>query len=55
MTAPASPRCWLADGKFAAAVKRDPQWTGIKAVKDGKVFVQPSLPFGWFDSPPVTG
>ncbi|AYG57836.1 ABC transporter substrate-binding protein [Rhizobium jaguaris] len=40
------------DGKFAAAVKSDPQWAGVKAVKDGKLFVPPSLPFGWFDSPP---
>ncbi|MBB3455421.1 iron complex transport system substrate-binding protein [Rhizobium sp. BK313] len=40
------------DGKFAAAIESDPQWAGIKAVKDGRVFVQPSLPFGWFDSPP---
>ncbi len=37
---------------FAALVKSDPQWAGIKAVKDGKIFVPPSLPFGWFDSPP---
>ncbi|MGN6774640.1 iron ABC transporter substrate-binding protein [Rhizobium sp.] len=37
---------------FAASVKSDPQWAGIKAVKDGKIFVPPSLPFGWFDSPP---
>ncbi len=40
------------DGKSAAAIESDPQWAGIKAVKDGRVFVQPSLPFGWFDSPP---
>ncbi|NLS18340.1 iron ABC transporter substrate-binding protein [Rhizobium sp. P40RR-XXII] len=37
---------------FAASVRSDPQWAGIKAVKDGKIFVPPSLPFGWFDSPP---
>lgn len=40
------------DANFAASVKSDPQWAGIKAVKDGKIFVPPSLPFGWFDSPP---
>lgn len=40
------------DGRFTAVVKGDAQWAGIKAVKDGKVFAQPSLPFGWFDSPP---
>lgn len=37
---------------FAASAKSDPQWAAIKAVKDGKIFVPPSLPFGWFDSPP---
>ena len=37
---------------FAASMKSDPQWAGIKGVKDGKIFVPPSLPFGWFDSPP---
>jgi iron complex transport system substrate-binding protein len=40
------------DGTFAASIKSDPQWAGIKAIKDDRVFVQPSLPFGWFDSPP---
>jgi iron complex transport system substrate-binding protein len=41
-----------ADAKFAAAAKSDPRWSSIKAVKDGRVVVTPSLPFGWFDSPP---
>lgn len=40
------------DANFAASVRSDPQWAAIKAVKDGKVFVPPSLPFGWFESPP---
>ncbi|ENN89456.1 periplasmic binding protein [Rhizobium freirei PRF 81] len=40
------------DANFAATAKSDPQWAAIKAVKDGKIFVPPSLPFGWFDSPP---
>jgi iron complex transport system substrate-binding protein len=40
------------DEKFVAKAKTDPQWAGVKAVKDGKVFVTPSLPFGWFDTPP---
>jgi iron complex transport system substrate-binding protein len=38
--------------RFAAAVKTDATWSGIQAVKDGRIFVPPSLPFGWFDSPP---
>lgn len=41
-----------ASGKFAQAVKSDPIWANVSAVKDGRVFVTPSLPFGWFDSPP---
>ena len=40
------------DPKFAAAVRSDPHWAGIKAVKDGRIYVPPSLPFGWIDSPP---
>ncbi|MBO9101128.1 MULTISPECIES: iron ABC transporter substrate-binding protein [unclassified Rhizobium] len=41
-----------ASGKFAKAVKSDPLWANIEAVKNKRVFVAPSLPFGWFDSPP---
>lgn len=41
-----------ASGKFAASVKSDALWKDIDAVKNGRVFVTPSLPFGWFDSPP---
>lgn len=38
--------------KFQKAVQTDPSWAGIKAVKDGRVFRAPALPFGWFDAPP---
>ncbi|WP_413709853.1 iron ABC transporter substrate-binding protein [Rhizobium sp. Rhizsp82] len=41
-----------ASGKFAASVKSDPLWKDLDAVKNNRVFVTPSLPFGWFDSPP---
>jgi iron complex transport system substrate-binding protein len=41
-----------ASPKFASTVKTDPSWASVAAVKDGKIFVTPSLPFGWFDSPP---
>jgi iron complex transport system substrate-binding protein len=41
-----------ASGKFAKAAKTDPLWADIAAVKNKRVFVAPSLPFGWFDSPP---
>ncbi|MDR7225119.1 iron ABC transporter substrate-binding protein [Aminobacter aminovorans] len=38
--------------KFQKSVLSDPSWAGIKAVKDGRVFRAPALPFGWFDAPP---
>ena len=38
--------------KFQKSVLSDSSWAGIKAVKDGRVFRAPSLPFGWFDAPP---
>jgi iron complex transport system substrate-binding protein len=41
-----------ASPKFAQAVKSDPSWASVEAVKSGKVFTAPALPFGWFDSPP---
>ncbi len=41
-----------ASNKFAKTVKSDPLWANIDAVKSNRVFVTPSLPFGWFDSPP---
>ncbi|WP_065374820.1 iron ABC transporter substrate-binding protein [Ensifer adhaerens] len=42
-----------ASGKFAASVKKDPLWGDVKAVANGRVFTAPSLPYGWFDSPPA--
>ncbi|TWF52287.1 iron ABC transporter substrate-binding protein [Neorhizobium alkalisoli] len=41
-----------ASPKFAATAKSDAGWANIAAVKAGKVYTTPSLPFGWFDSPP---
>ena len=41
-----------ASPKFVGAVKGDASWASVKAVKEGQVFAAPSLPFGWFDSPP---
>lgn len=38
--------------KFQKSVLSDPSWAGVKAVKDGRVFRAPALPFGWFDAPP---
>ncbi|WP_052726595.1 iron ABC transporter substrate-binding protein [Devosia epidermidihirudinis] len=41
-----------ADPAFAAAATSNPDWASLSAVKAHMVFVAPSLPFGWFDSPP---
>ena len=41
-----------ADDKFVKAAKSDARWADVKAVKTGRVFAAPSLPFGWFDTPP---
>jgi iron complex transport system substrate-binding protein len=41
-----------ASPKFASALKSDPLWSGLDAVKDDRIHVTPNLPFGWIDSPP---
>lgn len=33
-------------------ILNDPSWSKVKAVKEGKVYLTPLLPFGWFDRPP---
>lgn len=40
------------DTRFRAALFTDNRWFGLKAVRERRVFVQPSLPFGWIDAPP---
>ncbi|MET3660694.1 iron ABC transporter substrate-binding protein [Aquamicrobium ahrensii] len=37
---------------FQKSVMSDPTWANLKAVKEGRVYRAPTLPFGWFDSPP---
>jgi iron complex transport system substrate-binding protein len=37
---------------FAASVRTEPVWTPIRAVQTGRVYLAPSLPFGWVDFPP---
>jgi iron complex transport system substrate-binding protein len=37
---------------FAAAVRGDPVWAPVKAVQAGRVYLSPTLPFGWVDFPP---
>lgn len=40
------------DAAFASAVRTLPAWRDVPAVRAGRVYVPPHLPFGWFDSPP---
>jgi iron complex transport system substrate-binding protein len=37
---------------FQKSVMHDPLWAGVKAVKEKRVYRAPTLPFGWFDTPP---
>ena len=38
------------DPAFARAVGTMPAWRDVPAVRDGRVYEVPDLPFGWFDS-----
>lgn len=40
------------DRDFAARVGSMPEWQGIPAVANGRVYLAPSAPFGFIDSPP---
>ena len=40
------------DAAFPAAAKADTAWAGVDAVKRGRIFVSPNLPYGWIDLPP---
>jgi iron complex transport system substrate-binding protein len=40
------------DQDFAANVRRDQSWAGVRAVRDGRVHLSPKMPFGWVDFPP---
>lgn len=40
------------DPNFHAALRADPLWRGVPAVKDGRVYLAPNAPFGWVDFPP---
>jgi iron complex transport system substrate-binding protein len=37
---------------FAASVRSDPVWAPVKAVQTGRIYLSPSMPFGWVDFPP---
>jgi len=40
------------DADFADHVRSDPAWAAVAAVRDGRVYLSPRLPFGWVDFPP---
>jgi len=40
------------DPGFSTAVKGDATWATVDAVKRGRVYLSPSLPYGWVDAPP---
>jgi iron complex transport system substrate-binding protein len=40
------------DATFGAALRSDPAWAALPAVRAGRVLVSPAQPFGWIDEPP---
>ncbi|HXF52945.1 MAG TPA: iron ABC transporter substrate-binding protein [Hyphomicrobiaceae bacterium] len=40
------------DRNFHEAVFKDPMWRGVRAVREGRVYLSPTAPFGWIDRPP---
>ena len=40
------------DPNFYETVRRAPLWSGLDAVRNGRVYLAPHLPFGWVDFPP---
>jgi len=40
------------DRNFADQAKAGPAWSDVEAVKRGRIFLSPSLPYGWIDAPP---
>jgi iron complex transport system substrate-binding protein len=40
------------DRNFFDKVFNDPLWAGIKAVREKRVYLSPTAPFGWIDRPP---
>jgi iron complex transport system substrate-binding protein len=40
------------DRNFFDRVLTDPLWAGIKAVRERRVYLSPTAPFGWIDRPP---
>jgi iron complex transport system substrate-binding protein len=40
------------DPRFIEAVAKNPAWAPVPAVREHRVFIAPTLPFGFIDSPP---
>jgi iron complex transport system substrate-binding protein len=40
------------DRNFFQRVSNDPLWAGIRAVREKRVYLAPTAPFGWIDRPP---
>ena len=40
------------DRNFYRDVWQDPYWQGVDAVREGRVYLSPTAPFGWIDRPP---
>ncbi|MEW5964625.1 MAG: iron ABC transporter substrate-binding protein [Pseudomonadota bacterium] len=40
------------DRGFYDSVADDPLWREVKAVREGRVYLSPTAPFGWIDRPP---
>src|SRR5215813_3782231 len=40
------------DRNFFDRIFRDPLWAGIRAVREHRVYLAPTAPFGWIDRPP---
>lgn len=40
------------DPGFASTVRDNPLWKGVRAVREGRVYLAPKSPFNWFDFPP---
>ncbi len=40
------------DPNFYAAVRTHPLWSTLPAIKAGRIYLAPSVPYGWIDFPP---
>jgi iron complex transport system substrate-binding protein len=40
------------DPIFYKAVQTDPLWSSVRAVREKRIYLVPSLPYGWLDTPP---